>query len=121
MNTKLTEKQLIDLIASIQTIIGAVNVAQLEFYQLIPDYQQKLGQIKQRTRRVIEDLDAVKKLAYTVVKPKEDVEQIDYGLGHELHRLFSFFSTMEVNQLREFNNLIYQHPTIDISELAESI
>jgi len=121
MKQKLTDKQLIELISSIQTIIGAVNVAQLEFYQLIPDYQQKLGQIKQRTRKVIEDLDAVKKLAYTIVKPKEEIEHIDYGLGHELHRLFVFFSTMEVNQLREFNNLIYQHPTIDIHDLAEKI
>lgn len=121
MNTKLTDKQLIDLIASIQTIIGAVNVANLEYYQLIPDYLQKLGQIKQRCKRIKEDLEAIKKVCYTIVKPKEDVEQIDYGMGHELHRLFSWFSTMKVDQLREFNDLIYQHPTIDIKELSESI
>lgn len=117
MNTKLTDKQLIELISSIQTIMGAVNVAQLEFYQLLPDYQQKLSQIKQRTRRVIEDLESVKKLCYSVVRPRESIEQIDYGMGHELHRLFVYFSTMEVNQLKEFNDRIYEHPSIDISTL----
>lgn len=121
MNTKLTEKQLIELISSIQTIMGAVNVAQLEFYQLLPDYQQKLSQVKQRTRRVMDDLESVKKLCYTIVRPKDSIEHIDYNMGHELHRLFSFFSTMDVNQLKEYNDLIYQHPDIDVNELANSI
>jgi len=121
MNQKLSEQQAIKLTASIQTIMGAVNVAQLEYYELLPDYQAKLSQIKQRSRRLLEDLESIKKLCYTIVNPREQVEHIDYEMGYELHRLFSFFSTMEYNQLKDFNNLIYQHPTIDIHELSQSI
>lgn len=102
---KLTDKQIRQLKESMQLIVTLASVINLEWHEIAPDFiKTQTGQIKQRCKRIIEDGEAIKKVCYTLVYSTESQEHMDFEFAFELQRLNKFFSTVEYNTLKEFND-----------------
>lgn len=102
---KLSDKQIRSLKESMQMIILLSEVINLEWHEISPDFlKTQTGQIKQRTKRIIEDATVIKKVCETLVYATEDIDHMSYELPYELQRLNKFFSTVEYNSLKSFND-----------------
>lgn len=119
---KLTEKQIRSLKESMQMIILLSDVISLEWHDLAPDFiKTQTGQIKQRCKRIIEDSSMIKKICEQLVYATEDEEHMAYELPYELQRLNRFFSSVEFNQLKAFNDKNETLPKIDYQEYQKQL
>lgn len=115
---KLTPNQIRGVKESMQLIISLASVINLEWHDLMPDFvQAQVGQIKQRSKRLLEDAEAIKKICYSLVYCTESQEHMDFEFAFELQRLNKFFSTVEYNTLKEFNDKNELLEKIDIKEV----
>lgn len=119
---KLTQKQIRALKESMQMIILLSEVISLEWHELAPDFiKTQTGQIKQRTKRITEDATAIKKVCETLVYATEEEDHMAFELPYELQRLNRFFSTVEFNQLKSFNDKNETLPKIDYKDYQKQL
>lgn len=119
---KLTDKQVKSLKESMQMIILLSEVISLEWHEIAPDWiKTQTGQIKQRTKRIIEDSTAIKKICETLVYATESPDHMAFELPYELQRLNKFFSSVEFNQLKAFNDKNETLPKIDYKDYQNQL
>lgn len=105
-----------------QMIILLSDVISLEWHDLAPDFiKTQTGQIKQRCKRIIEDSSMIKKICEQLVYATEPEEHMKFELPYELQRLNKFFSTVEFNQLKSFNDQNEALPKIDYQEYQKQL
>jgi len=120
MKQKLTDKQIRGVKESMQLIISLASVINLEWHDLMPDFlKAQVGQIKLRSKRIMEDAEVIKKQCYTLVYCTESQEHMDFEFSYELQRLNRFFSTVEYNTLKEFNDKNEALEKIDVKDASK--
>lgn len=83
-----------------QTMGVLANCIEIEFMQDLVDARWKDPNLNNHVRKLKESLRQIKLgLAYKF--KVKDQELMDNELSPQVHRLFKYFSTMDVNQLRD--------------------
>ncbi len=118
MKQKLTEKQIRGVKESMQLIISLSHTISLEWHDIMPEFvKAQVGQIKMRSKRLLEDATAIKKLCETLVYCTESEDHMAFEFAYEILRLNKFFTTVEYNTLKEFNDKNESLPKVDFKEI----
>lgn len=102
-----------------QTILALANMIELEWWDVMPEFRTKLGNINQRCKRLTEDAKAIKQHCYTIVKNKEEKDYVDIEHPAELYRAMKLLATIHTPNLKEFNDKLEALPTIELTDLID--
>lgn len=95
------EKKIKDILHSVQAISALAECITIEFYNDLVDHKFKQPILNQKSKRIKEYADDIKKLC-TVHTKVLDKEYMEYEHSVAMHRLFKWFCLLDANQINEY-------------------
>lgn len=114
------EKLINDIVLDCNTILSLANMVSMVYHQNIFGYKFGKPVLNQKVKRIISDCNDIKKELNSLVKVIVEKDHVEYELAYEQLRAFTWLSSCNIDQLRNYNDKIEKIPTIlEIPTLTE--
>lgn len=110
--TKLSEEKHRQILHHVQTITSLAQLITIEYQNSLVDTRFKIPIVNNKARRIISDAKDIIKAFNNIVKAKDE-DFLEYDHAIQMHRVFKYFSVMDVKQVEQFMDLLEKEvPTI---------